>query len=90
VSNPAELAQLGVDGTVRGGYRLNEGVLERLCRYILRPPLAKDRLWQREDGTVVLGMKRAWSDGTQTIEFSPTDFVGKPAPAGFRGEWSAL
>lgn len=24
-------------------------------------------------------MKRAWSDGTQTIEFSPTDFVGKLA-----------
>jgi len=70
------------------GYNLHAGValratdregLERLCRYLLRPPLAKERLSQRDDGTVVLGMKRAWSDGTQTIEFSLADFVGKLA-----------
>jgi len=70
------------------GYNLHAGValkatareaLERLLRYTLRPPLAKERLSQREDGTVVLGMKRAWSDGTHTIEFSLADFVGKLA-----------
>ena len=55
------------------GYNLNAGVvvraedragLERLSRYILRPPLAKARIERRADGTVRLGMKRAWSDGT--------------------------
>ena len=32
-----------------------------------------------DDGTVVLGLKRAWSDGTTAIRFDPTDFVGKLA-----------
>jgi hypothetical protein len=68
------------------GYNLNAGVglkasdregLERLCRYILRPPLAKARLSQRPDGTVVVGLKRAWSDGTTSIELSPAELVEK-------------
>ena len=55
------------------GYNLHAGVgltatnrdgLERLCRYTLRPPLARARLERREDGTVEVGLKRAWSDGT--------------------------
>jgi len=49
--------------------------LERLCRYILRPPLAKSRLERREDGTLVVGLKREWSDGTTAIIFSPLEFV---------------
>ena len=58
------------------GYSLHAGVgfkasdragLERLCRYILRPPLAKDRLQRREDGNVVVGLKRVWSDGTSPL-----------------------
>jgi hypothetical protein len=45
------------------GYGLHAGVvigardrkgLERLCRYIARPPLAKSRLETRDDGTVVI------------------------------------
>ncbi len=35
----------------------DRGRLERLCRYILRPPLAKDRLQRREDGSVVVQLK---------------------------------
>jgi hypothetical protein len=70
------------------GYNLHAGValkateraaLERLLRYTLRPPLAKERLSRREDGTVVLEMKRVWSDGTHKVEFSTADFVGKLA-----------
>ena len=70
------------------GYNLNAGVvvraedragLERLSRYILRPPLAKARIERRADGTVRLGMKRAWSDGTLAFEFSPLEFVEKLA-----------
>jgi len=66
------------------GYNLHAGVgikasnregLERLCRYILRPPLAKSRLERREDGTLVVGLKREWSDGTTAIIFSPLEFV---------------
>ena len=66
------------------GYSLHAGVgfkatdragLERLCRYILRPPLAKDRLQRREDGNVVVGPKRVWSDGTSALVFSPSELV---------------
>ena len=46
-----------------GGYSVHAGVvvaaqnqagLERLCRYVLRPPLAKDRLERRPDGALDL------------------------------------
>jgi hypothetical protein len=35
----------------------------RLCRYILRPPLANDRLTFLDDGNVRLNFKRPWSNG---------------------------
>ena len=75
------------------GYNLNAGVvvraedragLERLSRYVLRPPLAKARIERRADGTVRLGMKRAWWDGTLAFEFSPLEFVEKLAQNGRR------
>jgi hypothetical protein len=55
-----------------------EGV-ERMCRYLLRPPLARKRLKVLPDGRVQLGLKRAWSDGTRAICFEPLDFLGKLA-----------
>ena len=48
--------------------------VEVLCRYILRPPLAIDRLTLREDGHVALALPRAWSDGTTTLTFEPLAF----------------
>jgi hypothetical protein len=66
------------------GYSLHAGVgfkatdragLERLCRYILRPPLAKDRLQRGDDGNVVVGLKRVWSDGTSALVLSPSALV---------------
>ena len=68
------------------GYNLHAGVavraserdlLERVCRYLLRPPLAKGRLTQREDGTVELRMRRAFYDGTVSLLFAPMEFVEK-------------
>lgn len=50
-----------------------------MCRYLLRPPLSKARLNQNSDGTVVLEMKRTWSDGTRYVLFSPEEFVEKLA-----------
>lgn len=44
---------------------------ERLCRYILRPPLANERLSILEDGKVRLGFKRPWSDGTSSVQMEP-------------------
>ena len=53
----------------------NRGGLERLARYIARAPLAKSRLSQRADGKLVPEMKRAWSDGTSAIVFSPLELL---------------
>jgi len=48
---------------------------ETLCKYILRPPLANDRLHILPDGNVRLEFKRAWSDGTSSIELEPLALV---------------
>lgn len=52
---------------------------ERLCRYILRPPLANSRLRIRDDDMVVLALKRPWSDGTTHMIYDPIDFMSKLA-----------
>ena len=49
--------------------------LERLARYITRPPIAQDRLTERSDGTLELALKSVWKDGTRAIVFSPEDLV---------------
>ena len=41
----------------------------------LLPPLAKDRLQRRDDGSVVVGFRRVWSDGTAAIVLSPLELV---------------
>ncbi len=53
--------------------------LERLCRYVLRPPLAQDSLALSEDGKVLLRLRRPWSDGTHTLRFEPSEFLEKLA-----------
>jgi hypothetical protein len=51
--------------------------LERLCRYLARPPLAHDRLAQLPDGRLSLSLKTPWSDGTQAIVLSPMDLIAR-------------
>ena len=51
----------------------DRGGLERLCRYILRPPLAAGRIERLPDGRVRVAMKMVWSDGTSAVEFSPLE-----------------
>ena len=52
---------------------------EQLCRYLLRPPLANDRLRLLGDGRVRVQLKRAWSDGTTHLLFEPVEFLEKLA-----------
>jgi Putative transposase/Transposase zinc-binding domain len=74
------------------GYNLHANVavsaqdragLERLCRYVLRPPLSQGRIERtlEADGRSVVrvGMKRVFRDGTSAIECSPMEFVEKLA-----------
>jgi hypothetical protein len=70
------------------GFDLHAGVavpagqrarLERLCRYILRPPIAQDRLELTSEGRVLLRLRRTWRDGTRAIRFEPSEFLEKLA-----------
>ena len=60
--------------SVYEGYNLHAGVvvsagnrekLERLCRYIARPPLSLGRVSQTASGDIALRLKRGWSVGTR-------------------------
>jgi putative transposase/transposase-like zinc-binding protein len=52
---------------------------EQLCRYLLRPAVAQDRLRFTEDGRVVLELKSAWADGTSHLVFDPLDLLARLA-----------
>jgi hypothetical protein len=57
----------------------NRARLEQLCRYLLRPPLAQDRLRLRADGRVLVELKTVWRDGTSHFLFEPIEFLEKLA-----------
>jgi Putative transposase len=59
--------------------------LERLARYITRPPLALERLSRRTDGRLELELKSIWKDGTRAVVLEPHDLIVRlcaavPAP----------
>lgn len=49
--------------------------LERLCRYITRPPVAQERLERLADGRLELRLKHPWRDGTGAILLEPDDLM---------------
>ena len=53
--------------------------LEQLCRYLLRPAVAQDRLRLLADGRIVLTLKTAWADGTRQLVFEPLTLLEKLA-----------
>jgi len=53
--------------------------LERLCRYMARPPIASGRLSLTPDGKVVYALRRHWKDGTAAIVFDPLTFIERLA-----------
>jgi hypothetical protein len=52
---------------------------EQLCRYVLRPPISKDRLRLTDDGRVLVELKTPWADGTTHLVFEPLEFLEKLA-----------
>ena len=48
---------------------------EALLRYVLRPPIAQDRLELRPEGLVRIVLKRAYSDGTTAVDMDPLSFL---------------
>ncbi|MEK6608957.1 MAG: transposase [Myxococcota bacterium] len=59
--------------------------LERLCRYLARPPLAHDRLSELPDGRLALALRKPHSSGSTHLVFEPLELLEKltalvPAP----------
>jgi hypothetical protein len=53
--------------------------LEKLCRYIARPPVSTERLSQLPDGRLLYRLKRRWRDGTTHVVFERIELVEKLA-----------
>ena len=49
--------------------------LERLCRYVARPPVATERLSRLEGGRLLYRLKHRWRDGTTHVVFEPGELV---------------
>ena len=70
------------------GFSLHAGVatkatertkLERLCRYITRPPVSTKRLSMTRNGRVRYELKTPWRNGTTHVIFQPLDFISRLA-----------
>jgi hypothetical protein len=71
-----------------GGFSLHAGLdiqtgqrtkLERLCRYVSRPPLAVDRLALTASGQVRYTLKTPYRDGMTHIVLEPLDLMARLA-----------
>jgi hypothetical protein len=70
------------------GFSLHAGVaiaggerekLEKICRYVARPPIALERLRFNDRGEVVYALKKPYSDGTTHIKMQPLELMEKLA-----------
>jgi hypothetical protein len=71
-----------------GGFSLHAGVdipphlrekLERLCRYVSRPPIAEERLTLASSGPVRYTLKTPYRDGTTHIVLEPLELMARLA-----------
>lgn len=71
-----------------GGFSLHAGLdiephrrakLERLCRYVSRPPVAEERLVLSSSGQVRYQLKTAYRDGTTHIMLEPLELMARLA-----------
>jgi hypothetical protein len=53
--------------------------LERLCKYVARPPIAADRLSQWPDGRLSYRLKTPWKNGATHVIFEPLKFMARLA-----------
>ncbi len=72
----------------REGYSIHAGVtvkaterekLEKVCRYLLRPPFAEGRLRVLADGRIEYGLRKARWDGGTAVILDPVSFLEKLA-----------
>src|SRR3989304_5619973 len=48
---------------------------EARLRYVLRPPVAQERVEQRPDGLVRITLKKAYADGTIAVDMDPLSLL---------------
>jgi hypothetical protein len=87
---PEEMESLSSERCARvSGFSLHAAVavpardrarLERLIRYMARPPLAGERLETLPDGRLAYEFKRPWRDGTARVICTPLEFIEKLVP----------
>jgi hypothetical protein len=53
--------------------------LERLCRYLLRPPLARERLTESTGGQLLYHFRRPWRDGSTALLLDPVELLARLA-----------
>ena len=51
--------------------------LERLVRYMARPAISDERVSVVDENTIRLRLKTAWRDGTESLLFTPNEFIEK-------------
>jgi len=88
LSDPAEAIKTGELCFASRGFSLHAASrveagdkdgLERLCRYVARPPLAMGRLTQISEDKLAFQLKTPWGDGTTHIILSPLELIEKLA-----------
>ncbi|HEY4183918.1 MAG TPA: transposase [Polyangia bacterium] len=70
----AEVAGFALQAATRVGASDRLG-LERMDRYLARPPIATARLSQLDDERLQLRLKRPWRDGTTALMFTPHELI---------------
>ena len=76
----AALDGFTLHAATRAGAHDTEG-REALLRYVLRPPIAQNRVQPQKDGLVRIVLKKAFSDGTVAVEMDPLSLLCRLATA---------
>jgi hypothetical protein len=70
----AEVEGYNLQAATRLAANDREG-LQRMCRYLARPPIANERLARLDDGRLELRLKKPWRDGTTALRFEPHELL---------------
>jgi hypothetical protein len=70
----ASLDGFTLHAATRAGARDTAG-REALLRYVLRPPVAQERIEPQKDGLVAITLKRAYADGTVAVVMDPLSLL---------------
>jgi hypothetical protein len=89
IDSDETVAQDKTPGLASGhGFGLHAGIavpandrqrLERLCRYVGRPPVASERLSELEDGCLLCELRHRWRDGTTHVACEALELIDRLA-----------